>query len=71
MEGKPRPNQRLYTDALRRLTPEQRLMTAFELGDLSRDLLWAGLKRRFPDTSDDRLRVLYVDRIDRCRRLTS
>ena len=48
MEGKPRPNQRLYTDALRRLTPEQRLMTAFELGDLSRDPLWAGLDGGFP-----------------------
>ena len=70
-DPKPRPNHREYVEVLRGLTPEQRLMKAFELGDLSRDLLWAGLRRRFPDASDDRLRELSVDRIERCRRLTS
>ena len=34
MDPKPRPNHRLYLEALRRLTPEQRLLKAFELTEV-------------------------------------
>ena len=70
MDGKPRPNHRAYLHALRRLTPAQRLATALELGDLSRELLWCGLRRRFPDAPVERLESLYAARIERCRRLS-
>ena len=49
MDPKPRPNHQLYLDALGRTTPEQRLLKAFELTELSREFLRAGLRQRFPD----------------------
>ena len=49
MDPKPRPNHQLYLAALRRLTPEQRLLKAFELTELSRELFRAGLRQRFPN----------------------
>ncbi|MFA4965218.1 MAG: hypothetical protein WC709_06230 [Thermoleophilia bacterium] len=66
MVTKPRPNRRLYVQALRRLTPEQRLLKAFELTDLSRDLLRAGLRRRLPEAGPEELRRIYLERLDRC-----
>ena len=49
MDPKPRPNRQLYLDALGRTTPEQRLLKAFELTELSRELLRVGLRQRFPE----------------------
>lgn len=66
MVTKPRPNRRLYVQTLRRLTPEQRLLKAFELTDLSRDLLRAGLRRRFPEAGPEELQRVYLERLDRC-----
>jgi hypothetical protein len=66
MDGKPQPNRQVYVAALRRMTPEQRLSKAFELGDFSRALLRDGLRERFPDASEEQLRVLYLERLERC-----
>jgi hypothetical protein len=66
MDGKPQPNRQIYVAALRRMTPEQRLLKAFELGDLSRDLMREGLRRRFPDAAEDQLRAIYLERLERC-----
>ncbi len=63
---KPRPNHAIYLKALRRLTPEQRLLKAFELGDMARALFRDGLRHRFPDASEDRLDRLYLERLERC-----
>jgi hypothetical protein len=52
---KPRPNHRVYLEALLRLTPDQRLLKAFELTDLSRALFRDGLRHRFPMASDEEL----------------
>ena len=49
MDPQPRPNHHLYLDALGRTTPEQRLLKAFELTQLSRELLRVGLRQRFPE----------------------
>lgn len=70
MDPKPRPNRRLYLEALRRLTPEQRLLKAFELTELSRELLRAGLRRRYPEADEDELQRLYLERLARCRSRT-
>jgi hypothetical protein len=66
MDGKPQPNRQLYLAALRRMTPEQRLLKAFELGDFSRALLRDGLRERFPDATDEQLHVLYLERLEKC-----
>ena len=66
MDIKPRPNHKIYIQILRRMTPEQRLLKAFELTDFSRSLLLAGLRRRFPEASDEEIKRIYLDRLDKC-----
>ncbi|MEE8585971.1 MAG: hypothetical protein V3T83_14090 [Acidobacteriota bacterium] len=66
MEIKPRPNHRIYIETLRRLSPEQKLAKAFELSDMSRRLFREGLRRRFPDLSDDEFQRLYLERLALC-----
>lgn len=63
---KNRPNHRIYIQILRRMTPEQRLMKCFELSRLSRELFLHGLRRRFPDLSDDAIKKIYLKRLDKC-----
>ena len=66
MEIKPRPNQRMYLQVLRQMTPEQRLRKAFELTEFSKALFMEGLRRRFPDLPDSRLKDVLRERIDKC-----
>ncbi len=67
MDYKPRPNHALYLEALRRLTPEQRLLKSFELTELTHELLRAGLRRRFPEADAAELQRLYLERLATCR----
>ena len=71
MDPKPRPNRQLYLETLRRMTPEQRLLKAFELSELSHDLLRAGVRQRFPDASDEALHRIYLERLARCQNRAS
>jgi len=66
MDSKPRPNHQLYLEALRRLTPEQRLLKAFELTELSHELLRAGVRQRFPDAGEDEVQRIYLERLEKC-----
>lgn len=63
---KARPNHQLYLQALRRLTPEQRLLKAFELTEMSRALFRDGLRIRFPEASHDELERIYLERLEKC-----
>ena len=63
---KPRPNHRMYLAALRAMTPEQRLMKAFELSQLARELLRHGLRERFPASSESEIHQLYLQRLAAC-----
>jgi hypothetical protein len=67
---KRQPNRRQYVEALRRMTPEERLAKAFELGELTRSLLRSGLAERYPDASPEELHRLYLERLERCRSQT-
>jgi hypothetical protein len=66
MDLKPRPNHHLYIETLRRMSPEQRLRKAFELSELTKALFLAGLRQRFPDLSEQDLRKIYLERLDKC-----
>jgi hypothetical protein len=65
-DPKPRPNHRLHLEALRRMTPEQRLRKAFELSDLTRRLFMHGLRERFPEASEAELKRIYTQRLREC-----
>ena len=67
MNPKKRPHHGLYLRILRAMTPEQRLAKAFELGEMGRELMRAGLRQRNPECSESALRALELERVARCR----
>ena len=66
MDPKPRPNHKLSIDILRRMTPEQKLMKAFELSEMSKSLFRQGLRARFPDLPENEFHELYLKRLALC-----
>jgi hypothetical protein len=66
MELKSKPERRMYLDALRRMTPGQRLAKAMELSELGKRLLLHGLRKRFPAVDEQQIHAMYLDRIARC-----
>ncbi len=66
MNIKERPNHKQYIEILRRMTPEQRLMKAFELSKFSKKLFIHGLRKRFPDLNEEEFHKLYMERLEKC-----
>jgi len=66
MDLKPRPNHQIYIQALRRMSPEQRLMKAFELTEFAKDLFIHGLRKRHPELSPREFHALLLARLDKC-----
>lgn len=48
------------------MTPEQRLLKAFELSYFAKALFLEGLKKRFPDLGPEELHRLMLARLDKC-----
>jgi len=66
MNIKERPNHKLYIQALRRMSPEARLLKSFELSQFTRELFIHGLRKRFPHLTEDELKKIYLERLDKC-----
>ncbi len=66
MNIKQRPNHKLYVQALRRMSPETRLLKSLELSQFSKELFIHGLRKRFPHASDDEIKKIYLDRLNKC-----
>lgn len=66
MDIKPRPNHRQYLEMLARMTPEQRLMKAFQLSAMGKELFLAGLRKRFPEKTEEEIKQIYLERILKC-----
>jgi hypothetical protein len=66
MDIKEHPNHSIYIRALRRMSPEMRLLKAFELTALSKELFLQGLRRRFPHLSEGELNKVYLGRLGKC-----
>ena len=66
MNIKTRPNHKIYIQALRQMTPEKRLLKAFELSEFANKLFIHGLHKRFPDLSDEEFQKLLMERLDKC-----
>lgn len=67
MDPKPRPNDAMYLEILRRMTPAQRLAKAFELTEFARAMHLHGLRRRFPHLDEEGLRREAARRLAACR----
>lgn len=59
-------SHRVYIRILRGMTPEQRLLKAMELSDLSKQLFIHGLRRRFSDLSEEEFRKKMLARLSLC-----
>ena len=66
MDIKERPNHRLYIQVLREMSPEKRLLKAFELSDFANQLFIHGLHKRFPNLSDEEFKKMVLERLDKC-----
>ena len=66
MNYRENPNHEIYIKALRNMTPEQRLQKAFELTEFSKELFKHGLRKRFPDLSEEEFEKLYLERLELC-----
>jgi len=60
------PGHKVYLQVLKTMTPEVRLLKAFELHDFATELFKHGLRERFPDATEDELRAIYLERIEKC-----
>ncbi len=58
---KPRANRRVYMEALRRMTPEERLLIAFELTERRNERTRAALRRCYPDATENEIHDLYLE----------
>lgn len=64
--GKPRPNHQRTLRVLRAMTPQQKLEQVFKLNERTLKLFRVGLRRRFPDLSDEDFEKLYLKMRQRC-----
>ncbi len=66
MHIKPNPNHQFYLKTLLKMTPEQRLLKAFELSEVTKALFLFGLRKRFPDKSEKEIHQIFLERIAQC-----
>jgi len=66
MDIKKCPNHKRYIQILRHMSPEQRLLKAFELSELTRRLFVHGLRKRFPHASSTEFKHILMKRLEKC-----
>ena len=66
MNPKKRPNHLRYLRVLKGMTPEQRLLKAFELSAFSKALFIHGLRQRFPDATPEEFQRILLARLAKC-----
>jgi len=66
MNIKSRPNHKIYIQVLRQMSPEKRLLKAFEMSEFARQLFVHGLRKRFPDLEESEFKKLLLERLDKC-----
>ena len=60
MDIKERPNHKIYIRVLRQMSPENRLLKAFELSEFTRQLFIHGLHKRYPNLSDEDFKKILL-----------
>jgi hypothetical protein len=60
------PNHDIYRQILKAMTPQDKLLKAFELSDLANAAFRAGLRGRHPDMPEDELDKLYLEKRKQC-----
>ncbi|MEW6606175.1 MAG: hypothetical protein AB1414_01805 [bacterium] len=66
MNIKKHPNHKIYLQVLRQMSPEARLLKAFELSKFAKQLFIHGLHKRFPNLGDEEFKKILLERLDKC-----
>ncbi|RJQ26919.1 MAG: hypothetical protein C4589_09130 [Peptococcaceae bacterium] len=66
MDIKKRPNHKIYIQVLRQMSPEKRLLKAFELSEFTRRLFIHGLRKRCPNLGDEEFKKICLERLAKC-----
>jgi hypothetical protein len=66
MNPKKDPSHKVWIEVLRKMTPEQKLLKVFEMGEFHKKLFEYGLRRRFPHLSEEEFQKLLRKRLDLC-----
>jgi len=48
------------------MTPEQRLNKAFELSKFAKDLFITGIRKCFPDATEEEIQKIVLERLQKC-----
>ena len=56
----------LYRKILQKMTPEQRLLKAFELSEFTKQLFKCGLKKRYPDLDEKEFQKIFISEFIKC-----
>jgi len=59
-------NHKIYIQVLRQMSPEKRLIKAFELSKFAKQLFIHGLHKRFPNLQDEEFKKILFERLDKC-----
>ena len=65
-DSKPRSNQQQYREILRSMTDEEKLLKAFELSEMGRQLFKDGLRARFPEKTEEDIHIIFLQRLEKC-----
>jgi hypothetical protein len=66
MNPKPQPNHRQYLEILRAMSPDEKLKKVFEMSAFAKALFLAGLRKRFPEATEEEIRRIYLKRQEKC-----
>jgi hypothetical protein len=66
MNNKATPNHRQYLLTLSKMGAEQRLIKAFELSSITKELFITGLHKRFPYKTETEIKEIYLQRLTKC-----
>jgi len=66
MNIKKSPGHKMYIQLLREMSPEKRLLKAFELSEFATQLFIHGLHKRFPGLPHEEFKKILRKRLDKC-----
>jgi hypothetical protein len=59
----------VYIQVLRNIGPEKRLLKAFELSDLTKQLFIHGLHKLYPDANEEEFKKILTEKLNKCHNL--
>lgn len=59
-------DRRAYLNVLRKMTVSEKFNKVMELNELTKSLFRQGLRKRFPEKTEEEIHQLFLERLERC-----